>query len=202
MSNKAKLCYRFQFDEYVFETYNSYPELDFKQVKQVHSADVGEYIDDSFDENTACDGIASFLDKPPALAIKTADCLAIGIIGRSGVVILHSGWRGLHKKIISHPLIEKADPRQFVIGPHISAANYEVGEEFLDYFDQEISLDRMEGKLVFSQRLEAVRQINSKYPDVPIEVSHLCTFESDVLHSYRREKGAGRNVNILRKISG
>jgi copper oxidase (laccase) domain-containing protein len=204
MSYKADLCYRFEVDGYIFETYNRSPDFAFKQIAQTHSAKVSEYVDDSFDESfnesAECDGIVSFRDTPPALGIKTADCLAIGIVGHSGIAILHAGWRGLHKKIISHSLIEKIDPRFFIISPHISASNYEVGEEFLDYFDQNISLDRIAGKLVFSQRNEAVHQIRSRFPDVPIEVSHLCTFDSDMLHSYRREKGAGRNVSILRKI--
>ena len=204
MSHKADLCYRFEYEGYVFETYNQYPRLAFKQVTQTHSANVCEYVDDTFDdpfdESAECDGIVSFMDNPPALGMKTADCLAIGIVGRSGIAVLHAGWRGLHKKIISHSLIERIDPRFFIISPHISASNYEVGEEFLDYFDQNISLDRVDGKLVFSQPREAVHQIRSRFPDVPIEVSHLCTFDSDMLHSYRRERGSGRNVNILRKM--
>ena len=200
MSYKADLCYRFEFDEYIFETYNRYPDFAFKQVTQTHSAKVSEYVDDSFDEKTECDGIVSFRDNPPVLGIKTADCLAIGIVGRNGIAVVHAGWRGLHKKIISHSWIEKIDPRFFIISPHISASNYEVGEEFLDYFDQNISLDRLDGRLVFSQRLEAIHQIRSRFPDVSIEVSHLCTFDSDMLHSYRRDKGPGRNVNILRKM--
>lgn len=202
VSFKAELCYRYEFDGYVFETYNQYPGLAFKQVTQTHSANVSEYADDSFDENAECDGIVSFRDDPPALGIKTADCLAIGIVGRSGIAVLHAGWRGLHKRIISHSLIEKIDPRFFIISPHISSSNYEVGEEFLDYFDQKISLDRIDGRLVFSQRREAVHQIRSRFPDVPIEISHLCTFDSELLHSYRREKGSGRNVSILRKVPG
>ena len=173
------------------------------------SGNVSEYVDDSFndsfndsffDENAESDGIVSFSDNPPALGIKTADCLAIGIVGRSGIAVLHAGWRGLHKKIISHSSIEKIDPRFFIISPHISAANYEVGEEFLDYFDKNISLDRVDGRLIFSQRHEAVHQISSRFPDASIEISDLCTFDSDRLRSYRREKGSGRNVNILRKI--
>ena len=202
MSHKDDMCYRYEFDGYVFETYNHYPGLAFKQVTQIHSANVSEYIDDSFDENTESDGIVSFRDNPPALGIKTADCLAIGIVGRSGIAVLHAGWRGLHKKIIAHALVEKIDPRVFIISPHISASNYEVGEEFLDYFDQNISLDRIDGRLFFSQRHEAVHQIRSRFPGVPIEISHLCTFDSDMLHSYRRKKGSGRNVSILRKVPG
>jgi copper oxidase (laccase) domain-containing protein len=200
MNSKADLCYRFEVDGYIFETYNRSPDFAFNQVTQTHSAKVSEYVDDSFDEKAECDGIVSFRDNPPALGIKTADCLAIGIVGRNGIAILHAGWRGLRKKIISHSSIEKIDPRFFIISPHISAANYEVGEEFLDYFDKDVSLDRVDGKLVFSQRHEAVHQIRSRFPNAPIEISHLCTFDSDRLHSYRREKGAGRNVSILRKI--
>jgi copper oxidase (laccase) domain-containing protein len=200
MSHKADLCYRFEVDGYIFETYDRSPDFAFKQVTQIHSAKVSEYVDDAFDEKTECDGIVSFRDNPPALGIKTADCLAIGIVGRNGIAILHAGWRGLHKKIISHSSIEKIDPLFFIISPHISAANYEVGEEFLDYFDKDVSLDRVDSRLVFSQRHEAVHQISSKFPDSLIEISHLCTFDSDMLHSYRREKGLGRNVSILRKI--
>lgn len=214
MSNASEPCYRFEFDGYVFETYSDVPDLEFKQVKQTHSADLSEYVDesfdgsfddsfdDSFDESAECDGIVSFSDNPPALGIKTADCLAIGIVGHRGIAVVHAGWRGLQKKIISHSLIEKIKPRSFVIGPHISAANYEVGEEFLDYFDPGISLDRLHGKLVFSQSHEVVHQISSLYPNVPIEISTQCTFDSDTLHSYRREKGSGRNVSILRKVPG
>lgn len=199
MNNEIELCYQFEFEGYVFETYNGVPELDFRQVRQSHSAEVSEYLGDPFDEDSECDGIASLREDSPALAIKTADCLAIGIVGRNGIGMVHAGWRGLHKKIISHALIRKIQPRQFIISPHISASNYEVGQEFLDYFDQEISLRRSNGKLVFSQRREAIHQISSNYPDIPIEICSICTYESSSLHSHRREKGSGRNVSILRQ---
>ena len=198
---EADLIYSQKLGPYIFETYNNFPSFPHAHVKQVHSGDVIIFDSKNFDENTQVDGIIveGELKTAPWPAIKTADCLPIGILGEKGVAMLHAGWRGLEKKIIQNPQVQAIKPIEIVIGPHISPKNYEVGEEFLNIFSTSDSLQKIDNKLTFSQEKEVIFQIRDCYGQIPIHVSNQCTFDTPQLHSYRREKGSGRNVSVLKK---
>lgn len=68
------------------------------------------------------------------LAVLTADCLPIVLAARdaSAVAVVHAGWRGLAAGIVERAVsrLELAPGAlRAYIGPAISAANYEVGDE-------------------------------------------------------------------------
>ena len=79
-----------------------------------------------------------------ALMIKTADCQPILLADASGrhVAALHAGWRGTLAGVVPHTLqamtrlygTRPAEDLAACIGPGISAAAFEVGQEVADLF--------------------------------------------------------------------
>lgn len=200
------------------ETHSSPAELPHVlEVTQIHSNDIVHWYPQMKKEETAlikADGImvtcssllkryAANQQQPwlPSFLIKTADCLPVLLASHSGYALLHAGWRGLHKKIFSHPTIKQIKPTYAYIGPHIGQENYPVGEEFLQYFGKEETpgspLKRIMGRLHFSEEIEAKNQLNQLFPGIKIEVSNLCTFKDKQLQSFRRGHNQQRNYNLF-----
>ena len=179
---------------YIFETYLERPSIDCYEVRQVHGPTV--VLDRELDQNVQADGIVSrCLSKP--LAIKTADCLPVAVIGKDGVALVHVGWRNLAGKIIAHPLIDKLSPQSFFIGPHISEKCFEVGDEFQGHFPSSKHFSLAKEKMVFSLYNELKDQIISLFPQAAVSESGLCTYGHQKLHSFRRDGTSKRNWNLL-----
>jgi len=181
-------------DSCIFEVYSDkQEELSLKSVNQVH----GNIVLDCKSKLLEADGLICLCGKC-ILAIRTADCLPIAIIGKDGHALIHAGWRGLENNILKNSEIEKINPTHFFIGPHISCKSYEVSEEFLEYFDRD-KFEIADGKYHFSMEKEAKQQILEMYPESLIKCSNACTFLDHRYNSYRRNKTEQRNWNILRK---
>jgi YfiH family protein len=105
-------------------------------INQTHSSIIVEALPKSAE--TVAD--ASFSSsKNQICVILTADCLPILICHRSGshVAAVHAGWRGLANGIIENTLDTLRLPNDELLvwlGPAISPANYEVGEEVRTQF--------------------------------------------------------------------
>ncbi|MFT4626016.1 MAG: nicotinate (nicotinamide) nucleotide adenylyltransferase [Myxococcota bacterium] len=72
------------------------------------------------------------------VAVRTADCVPILAACPGGVAAVHAGWRGVaagvvHRAVSALCAATGAEPSQVsaAIGPHISAAQYEVGSEVI-----------------------------------------------------------------------
>lgn len=175
-----------------FQTYSSRPSFAFIKVKQTHS--------DLVHDETSCheiegDGMVGKSTTP--MAILTADCLPVVLLGELGHAFVHAGWRGLHNQILSDKKIQDLKPFYAFIGPHISARHYEVQNDFRNNFPeyQNAFLER-DGKLFFDMKVVVTAQLKKFYPGIKIEISELCTFEEPQLHSYRQNKTAERNWNM------
>ena len=87
------------------------------------------------------------------------------------------------------------------IGPSISLKNYEVGndlyESFIDKDDGSESnfIEIGHDKWLFSLHGEAKR-ILGKY-NINVDLSSVCTFESESLFSYRRDQTENRILSII-----
>lgn len=141
------------------------------------------------------------------LAITTADCTAIFIYDKFNSVIagVHSGWRGTVKNILGKTLTllanefnSKPENLLVYIAPSISQKNYEVGEEVAVHFDSKYK------KKHGSQFLLDVALVNYDIliahgiPKNQIEKSTLCSFDSQHLHSYRRDGDkSGRALGVI-----
>jgi YfiH family protein len=70
------------------------------------------------------------------LCIRTADCVPILLATTDGrrVAAVHAGWRGLVAGVIEAAVGRFAQPPAAAIGPCISAAHFEVGDEVASRF--------------------------------------------------------------------
>ncbi len=174
--------------------------------KQIHS-DIVTIIDSYEFTVNESDALITNL-KGIGLAISTADCAPVMIFDKNKKVIaaVHSGWQGTYKKIVLktlETLRERFDskPEDLVafIGPSISQKNYEVGNEFLDMFDDKYLLKK-DGKLFLDiKKANLDMLLDSGVPKSQIQVSGMCSYdEKDILHSYRRDgKKSGRAFALI-----
>ena len=82
------------------------------------------------------DGIIS-KSSDSILAILTADCAPIILIGKKFYGIIHAGWRGLVLDIIKKGVGlmtkygEKLDEIKIIVGPHLGGNSFEVQKDFI-----------------------------------------------------------------------
>lgn len=144
------------------------------------------------------------------IGIRTADCLAIVLVGASTRTIgaIHAGWRGTVSEISAHTV--RRMMRQFgtspkdiwaAIGPGIGPCCFEVGPDvavqFKQIFPEQVDLDHH----TRIDLAEANRRLLERegVPADQIEVSGLCTVcRAGEFHSFRRDKEkAGRMLSAL-----
>jgi len=129
-------------------------QLNSKAVEPVHIRQVhgGRVIvaDQNFPEKgLALEEADGLITKAPQLpiAIRSADCLPVFLFDekQEGIGLIHVGWRGCQKNIIGKAvkLMEKewrSNPRDIKVsfGPGIRCCCYEVGNEFQEYFPEEL----------------------------------------------------------------
>ena len=141
-----------------------------------------------------------------ALGVLTADCLPIALSKKDGseFAMLHAGWKGLLSGVIESTLTSFTKGCSDVSawkGPSISQKNYEVGNDLYESFvkkDDESESSFKEkgyGKWLFSLHGEAKR-ILGKY-NINVDLSSVCTFESESLFSYRRDHTENRILSII-----
>src|SRR5579864_1580729 len=162
-------------------------------------------------------------DPSLALAVQTADCVALLIADRRGgaVAAVHAGWRGLAARapaeaVETYGHVFDSAPADLIVaaGPSIGPAGYEVGHDVRERFvaagfaDRQINRwftagsrpDHWQFDLWQSSRdqLEAAGVRADR-----IFVAGLSTAEhADVLCSYRRDwKDAGRMAAVIRARS-
>lgn len=140
------------------------------------------------------------------LAIRTADCLCVFLYdaGHDAIGLLHAGWRGTQKRIITEALnlmkaIWGTDPASVkaALGPAIRSCCYEVGEEFRQYFPVETVFrqDRyyLDLPLAGRKQLLAGGVRNENIFDCEI-----CTCCNKEYFSYRRDgEKAGRMIALM-----
>lgn len=142
------------------------------------------------------------------LAVSIADCTPVLIYDSLNKVIaaVHAGWRGAKQKIvtkvISHLVSSfnsKPNDLYVYLGPSISQANYEVGEEVAKQFDKKFILKTNNKYFLDVAESNYNELINFNIPENNIQKSELCTYEmNNVLHSYRRDGiKSGRSLAVI-----
>lgn len=189
----SKLLFHKQLGDYSFEVYDDRPNFDVVQVNQIHSDIVIKSHLASLEYDA--DGIYTTNLETP-LAIRTADCLPVILIGRNGVANIHAGWRGVQSKIVQSHELKELDAYLAFIGPHIRVKNYEVGEDFKKNFPHS---SHFEGAN-FNMEAEIIDQLRNHYHNIEIQTCEICTFENEEFNSYRRNKTEKRNWNIIKRI--
>ncbi|MFA6239031.1 MAG: polyphenol oxidase family protein [Bacteriovorax sp.] len=174
-----------------FKVFSEKPEFEFVRVKQTHSSIV---LPKENCNEIEADGMVGSSSVP--MAILTADCLPVVLLGERDHAFVHAGWRGLHNEILKDERIKKIKPIYAFIGPHISVDVYEVQPDFKNNFKELKAFIEIGGKLFFDLSVIAKKQLEATYPGIKIEESGICTFSDERFHSYRRNKTNQRNWNI------
>ncbi len=187
-------------------------DKDYLFLKQIHSSkvlDLDEYLDKNnvnikdIDFKLEYDGIIT-TKRGVLLFITVADCGNLVFYNKDFSIIgaLHAGWRGTSTGIIENItdlFIKKGysiSDINVYVGPMITGKNYEVGEEFYNFFDKKF-LEKKAGKLflhldkVILEKLEKLgyKNIYNKIKDV--------YEEKEKFYSYRRDKITGRNAAFI-----
>ncbi len=186
--------------------------------KQVHQ-DTVIWIESFEKAEREADGVGTDQRNLP-VAVYTADCAPILFAAVNAarapvaVMAVHAGWRGTAAQITKKALQLFSAKAQILggkkilvsMGPTISKAAFEVGQEVVDAFpgaeqNGMANFFRLEGsqrKYQFDLPGENKRQLEAAASALPVEIDQLpdCTFSEAARYpSYRREKG--RNTRIL-----
>ncbi len=148
------------------------------------------------------DGIFSN-DKNHILTVRTADCLPIFFIHQNDNIfgVIHAGWKGLKNEIIKESAkllknyVDDLSEMIVFIGPSISQKNYEVKNEFIDYFGNSF-IENIDDKLFCNLKEIAKSQLN-KIGITRVIDSNQCTYENENYHSYRRNNTTERMVGVI-----
>lgn len=172
-------------------------------MKQVHSDNVVEVTEENIQDcYPDTDALITELNDV-VLEARFADCVPIFIydIKTNKRAIIHSGWRGTKKKIVKKVLeLFKSDKENIFaeIGPCISLDNYEVGKEFLDYFDESFFVRKYD-KLYFDLKKANFEIIKKYLNESNITISDECTFNNKKYYSYRRDATNKTNLGYIWK---
>ena len=177
--------------------------MDVASVGQVHGADVaavtaGGHVD-------AHDGLVT-ATRGVLLSVIAADCALVLLAdAEAGVVgACHSGWRGTVAGIAGRTvrameaLGADAGRTRAYLGPCISTAAFEVGEEVAARFDPSVVERRAEWpRPHVDLRAELVRQLAAAGV-ADVEVDGACTVSDGRFYSYRGEGGTrGRMLGFV-----
>ena len=189
----------------ILKVFTKFEDIPIQYMDQVHGNKLEKIFSHSslpIDETDSLFSSTSNL----ALGVLTADCLPIALSKKDGseFAMLHAGWKGLLSGVIESTLTSFTKGCSDVsawIGPSISQKNYEVGndlyESFVNKDDESESNFKEKGydKWLFSLHGEAKR-ILGKY-NINVDLSSVCTFESESLFSYRRDHTENRILSII-----
>ncbi|NPV37997.1 Multi-copper polyphenol oxidoreductase laccase [Brevinematales bacterium NS] len=176
---------------------------------QTHSATIHRVTEETlpfFLQNPLIegDGLWTTLDSI-LLGVFTADCLPIFYWGKEVIGVVHAGRKGVYQEIHRKMILQLAgagyEPSDIrvLIGPHIRACCYEVGEEIIQEVSSEYALFRnnrwyldLEAKVKEDLAKDGVKRI---------ETIPFCTFcgDSRLWYSYRRGERRCRHLHFVGK---
>ena len=142
-------------------------------------------------------------DTELALGILTADCAPMVFSGQKYYGIIHLGWRGLFKNIISNLVRILKDKKEDIpnvycsVGPHLNKQSFEIKpeiEHFISFEDNKYFFD-FSGSIKNDLIINGFKEIN---------ISSLDTFSNNKdFFSYRFSKKqnevCGRQISLIGK---
>lgn len=141
--------------------------------------------------------------------VMTADCLPLLVCDKAGTVVaaIHAGWRGLLDGIIEKTLKQmQVLPSELLVwlGPAISQAHFEVGDEvrsaFVAHDPQAISAFKIHGDkwLADLYALARLRLSAAGVNAADIYGGEHCTYQQrELFYSYRRDCDTGRQASLI-----
>jgi YfiH family protein len=150
-------------------------------VRQVH----GDRIVRATEAVDLGEADAIFTSEPSLpVAVFTADCLGVVIVGAGGVGVAHAGWRGMDAGIIAR-LRRAMDtaglrPGRAYLGPAIRACCFEVGPEVAERFE-----DRRASTSWGTTSVDLLACACDQLDGLEVWESGRCTVHEDGHHSHR-----------------
>ena len=136
------------------------------------------------------------------LAVAVADCVPVALVGRGGIGMVHSGWRGTLSGVAGRAVREMEDaPVRAYIGPCIQGCCYEVSEKLAGEFAREFGTGVVSGRhlsLAAAIRADLEREGVEEVYDLG-----LCTgCRPDLFYSHRNQGPlTGRNLAAVAKVA-
>lgn len=174
-------------------------------LKQIH----GDTVVKALPQSALIEADASYTDEQGVVcAILTADCLPVLLCHQDGTKIaaVHAGWRSLVAGIIPKTLSLggfSAKNTLVWLGPAISPAHFEVGEEVRTAFLRQwpgcsyAFIPSRPGHWMADLYALAIKQLND-HGVYQITHSNRCTFsERNDFFSWRRNKDSGRMATLI-----
>jgi YfiH family protein len=137
-----------------------------------------------------------------SLVVAVADCVPVALVGRRGVGMVHSGWRGTLSGVAGKAVREMGDaPVRAYIGPCIRGCCYEVSGELGGKFAR-----RCGPGVVCGRHLSLPAAIRADLGEAGVEEVHdlgLCTgCRPDLFYSHRTQGPlTGRNLAAVAKVA-
>lgn len=167
-------------------------------LEQVHGSDV---LAASPGRSGAGDALTAS-DPEIVLAIGTADCVPVALVGPGTVGAIHAGWRGIAAGVVTEAVRALGTVTGAWIGPAIGACCYEVGADVARTVVEASTREILRLGPGEKPRLDLKRVVRSQLEDLAVPVRgevELCTrCHPDLLHSYRGQgEGTGRNLAFV-----
>ena len=129
------------------------------------------------------------------IAVATADCVPVAIVGNTSRVMVHAGWRGVAQGIVQkavRAMEEEGDQAHgAVIGPHIGPCCYEVGPDVVEAIGGHG--DRTRNGMLSADLGSAIRE---QLGGIDVGSEEMCTMHDPRFHSYRRDATTQRQVAV------
>lgn len=108
-------------------------------LQQVHGAEVVVATSPGDGAGTVADAVVTELAGAP-IAVTTADCAPLVLVGTSAIGVVHAGWKGIMAGVIEATSGQLralgSEPLEVICGPCIQPGAYEFGSETLDEIEQ------------------------------------------------------------------
>ncbi len=169
-------------------------------LRQVHGSEVAVVGEPGEHDQAEADGAVTFRTGC-AIAVTTADCAPVVLIGSCGIAVVHAGWRGAALGIVpvAADLLRSggAEPVATIVGPCIQPAAYEFGTEELDdlatRFGEGLRASTADGGPALD--LHALITTTTMDGGWPAPARSICT--SDVSYfSHRTRSDRGRQATV------
>jgi hypothetical protein len=164
-------------------------------LRQVHGATVVEVTEPG--QHAGAEADAAFTTRPGCtLAVRTADCVPVVLVGTGAIGVVHAGWRGLAGGVIEATASAMGGVVEAHIGPHIRRGCYEFGAADLDEVTSVLG-DRVRATTAWgTPALDLTAGVRQALAGTPWQDAGACTACSDLFFSWRARREQERFATL------
>jgi hypothetical protein len=148
-------------------------------------------------EHAGAEADAAFTSQPGCtLAVRTADCVPVVLVGDGAIAVVHAGWRGLADGVIQATAQAMGTVREAHIGPHIRRGCYEFGPADLDTVASALG-DHVRATTSWgTPALDLTEAVRGVLDRTTVHDAGACTACSDLFFSWRARADTGRFATL------